>query len=193
MDGLAQTESGEELDLTQDENLGQWLSEEVILTSGWVKLYLYTTRIDIEGSPVKSLRFQWSMNIVPFPIQWISMRLIQINKDHCKWDFRSLLNFPPWKIDIKFRLIFCYSSCGITARDFAKYDDNLRSYQNLTGINNSAFKEMWDAGISNRKFEWPWEMKLTRCYIWFKLLYDLKTPMHFKIHEILDRQQPVIV
>ena len=132
------------------------------------------------------------MNIVPFPIQWISMRLIQINKDHCKWDFRPLLNFPPWKIDIEFRLIFCDSSCGITARDFAKYDEKLRSYQNLTGINNSAFKEMWDAGISNRKFEWPWEMKLTRCYIWFKLLYDLKTPMYFKIREILDWQQPVI-
>ena len=36
-------------------------------------------------------------------------------------------------------------------------------------------------------------MKLTRCYIWFKLLYDLKTPMHFKIHGILDRQQLIIV
>lgn len=36
-------------------------------------------------------------------------------------------------------------------------------------------------------------MKLTRCYIWFKLLYDLKTSMHFKIHEILDRQQLIIV
>ena len=36
-------------------------------------------------------------------------------------------------------------------------------------------------------------MKLTLRYIWFKLLYDLKTSMHFKIHEILDRQQLIIV
>ena len=35
-------------------------------------------------------------------------------------------------------------------------------------------------------------MKLTRCYIWFKLLYDSKTSMHFKIREILDWQQPII-
>ena len=40
----------------------------------------------------------------------------------------------------------------LTARDFAKYDEKLRSYQNLTGINESAFKEILDAGISNRKF-----------------------------------------
>ena len=42
-------------------------------------------------------------------------------------------------------------------------------------------------------FQRCWEMKLTLRYIWFKLLYDLKTSMHFKIHEILDRQQLIIV
>ena len=40
----------------------------------------------------------------------------------------------------------------LTVRDFAKYDEKLRSYQNLTGISESAFKEICDAGISNRKF-----------------------------------------
>ena len=40
----------------------------------------------------------------------------------------------------------------LNARDFSKYDEKLRSYQNLTGINESAFKEIWDAGIKNRKF-----------------------------------------
>ena len=101
------------------------------------------------------------------------MRLIKINKDHCKWDFRSLLNFPPWKIDIKFRFIFCDSSCGITARDFAKYDEKLRSYQNLTGINESAFKEIWNAGISNRKFLMTLrnEINLKR-YIKFELMNE---------------------
>ena len=49
----------------------------------------------------------------------------------------------------------------LTARDFAKYDEKLRSYQNLTGINESAFKEIWDAGISNRKFLMTLEIKLT--------------------------------
>ena len=59
------------------------------------------------------------------------------------------------KISYSILLVALFSvtqAVELTARDFAKYDDKLRSYQNLTGINESAFKEIWDAGISNRKF-----------------------------------------
>ena len=58
-------------------------------------------------------------------------------------------------------LFFVTQAVELTARDFAKYDEKLRSYQNLTGINESAFKEIWDAGISNRKFLMTLEIKLT--------------------------------
>ena len=54
--------------------------------------------------------------------------------------------------NILFALFSVTQAVELTARDFAKYDEKLRSYQNLTGINESAFKEIWDAGISNRKF-----------------------------------------
>ena len=40
----------------------------------------------------------------------------------------------------------------LSARDFAKYDEKLRYYQNLTGISEQDFNEIWDSGISNRKF-----------------------------------------
>ena len=40
----------------------------------------------------------------------------------------------------------------LSARDFSKYDEKLRHYQNLTGITEQVFQEIWDSGISNRKF-----------------------------------------
>ena len=41
---------------------------------------------------------------------------------------------------------------NLSPRDLAKYDDKLRLYQNMTGINEQAFNEIWEMGISNRKF-----------------------------------------
>ena len=55
------------------------------------------------------------------------------------------------KISCSILLVALFSetqAVELTARDFAKYDEKLRSYQNLTGINESAFKEILDAGIS---------------------------------------------
>ena len=41
----------------------------------------------------------------------------------------------------------------LTPRDLAKYDQKLRSYQNMTGIDEETFNEIWETGISNRKFQ----------------------------------------
>ena len=36
-------------------------------------------------------------------------------------------------------------------RDLAIYDKKLRTYQNMTGIDELTFNEIWEAGIANRK------------------------------------------
>ena len=41
---------------------------------------------------------------------------------------------------------------NLTPRDLAKYDEKLTLYQNMTGINERTFNEIWEMGISNRKF-----------------------------------------
>lgn len=40
---------------------------------------------------------------------------------------------------------------GLTVRDFAMFDEKLRSYQNMTGIDETTFNEIWEAGITNGK------------------------------------------
>ena len=40
---------------------------------------------------------------------------------------------------------------GLTVRDFAMFDEKLRSYQNMTGIDEATFNEIWEAGITNGK------------------------------------------
>ena len=49
-------------------------------------------------------------------------------------------------------LFFVAEAVELSARDFSKYDEKLRHYQNLTGISEQVFQEIWDSGISNRKF-----------------------------------------
>ena len=39
----------------------------------------------------------------------------------------------------------------LTPRDFAIYDEKLRNYKNMTGIEELTFNEIWEAGIANRK------------------------------------------
>ena len=43
------------------------------------------------------------------------------------------------------------STLSLTPRDFAAYDEKLRAYQNMTGIDDSTFNEIWDSGITNRE------------------------------------------
>ena len=43
------------------------------------------------------------------------------------------------------------SAENLRPRDFAIYDEKLRSYQNITGIDERTFNQIWEAGISNRK------------------------------------------
>ena len=40
---------------------------------------------------------------------------------------------------------------SLTPRDFAAYDEKLRAYQNMTGIDDFTFNEIWESGITNRK------------------------------------------
>ena len=40
---------------------------------------------------------------------------------------------------------------GLTVRDFAMFDEKLRSYQNMTEIDETTFNEIWEAGITNGK------------------------------------------
>ena len=37
----------------------------------------------------------------------------------------------------------------LTARDFGMFDEKLRGYQNMTGIDEATFNEIWEAGITN--------------------------------------------
>ena len=39
----------------------------------------------------------------------------------------------------------------LTARDFAMFDEKLRGYQNMTGIDEATFNEIWESGITNGK------------------------------------------
>ena len=43
------------------------------------------------------------------------------------------------------------SSLSLTPRELAAYDEKLRAYQNMTGINDFTFNEIWESGITNRK------------------------------------------
>ena len=38
---------------------------------------------------------------------------------------------------------------NLTARDFAIFDEKLRGYQNMTGIDEAMFNEIWESGITN--------------------------------------------
>ena len=38
---------------------------------------------------------------------------------------------------------------NLTARDFALFDEKLRGYQNMTGIDEATFNEIWESGITN--------------------------------------------
>ena len=40
---------------------------------------------------------------------------------------------------------------NLSPRDFAIHDDKLRTYQNMTGIDDITFNEIWKAGIKNRR------------------------------------------
>ena len=42
---------------------------------------------------------------------------------------------------------------NLTARDFAIFDEKLRGYQNMTGIDEVTFNEIWEAGITNGKLK----------------------------------------
>ena len=50
-------------------------------------------------------------------------------------------------------LSFAFFAQGIylTARDFAIFDEKLRGYQNMTGIDGATFNEIWESGIANGK------------------------------------------
>ena len=49
-------------------------------------------------------------------------------------------------------LISAAVSLNLSPRDLAKYDEKLRLYQNMTGISEQAFNEIWEEGVTNRKF-----------------------------------------
>ena len=48
-------------------------------------------------------------------------------------------------------LSFAIIAKGLTVRDFAIFDEKLRGYQNMTGIDEATFNEIWEAGITNGK------------------------------------------
>ena len=48
-------------------------------------------------------------------------------------------------------LVLFTSALSLTPRDFAAYDEKLRAYQNMTGIDDFTFNEIWESGITNRK------------------------------------------
>lgn len=50
-------------------------------------------------------------------------------------------------------LLSAAGAIDLNARDLAKYDKKLRSYQNMTGIDEETFNEIWEIGISNRKLK----------------------------------------
>ena len=60
------------------------------------------------------------------------------------------LNFSKMRILV---LSFAFFAKGInlTARDFAIFDEKLRGYQNMTGIDEATFNEIWESGIANGK------------------------------------------
>lgn len=48
-------------------------------------------------------------------------------------------------------LVVVTTALNLTPRDFAIYDEKLRTYQNMTGIDQLTLNEIWEAGITNRK------------------------------------------
>ena len=48
-------------------------------------------------------------------------------------------------------LVIFTSALNLTPRDFATFDEKLRLYQNMTGIDEATFNEIWEAGIHNGK------------------------------------------
>merc|ERR1712131_524215 len=46
-------------------------------------------------------------------------------------------------------LVIFTSALNLTPRDFATFDEKLRLYQNMTGIDEATFNEIWEAGITN--------------------------------------------
>lgn len=48
-------------------------------------------------------------------------------------------------------LVIFTSALNLTPRDFATFDEKLRLYQNMTGIDEATFNEIWEAGITNGK------------------------------------------
>ena len=48
-------------------------------------------------------------------------------------------------------LVIFTNGINLTPRDFADFDQKLRIYQNMTGIDDATFNEIWDAGITNGK------------------------------------------
>ena len=46
-------------------------------------------------------------------------------------------------------LVIFTNGIDLTPRDFAGFDEKLRIYQNMTGINDATFNEIWEAGITN--------------------------------------------
>ena len=48
-------------------------------------------------------------------------------------------------------LVIFTNGINLTPRDFADFDQKLRIYQNITGIDDATFNEIWDAGITNGK------------------------------------------
>ena len=48
-------------------------------------------------------------------------------------------------------LVIFTSALNLTPRDFATFDEKLRIYQNMTGIDEATLNEIWEAGIHNGK------------------------------------------
>jgi len=60
----------------------------------------------------------------------------------------------PFYCKITILSLFCVvEALDLSARDLAEYDEKLRSYQNMTGIDEETFNEIWELGISNRKLK----------------------------------------
>ena len=48
-------------------------------------------------------------------------------------------------------IVVVTTALNLMPRDLAIYDKKLRTYQNMTGIDELTFNEIWEAGITNGK------------------------------------------
>ena len=83
-------------------------------------------------------------------------------------------------------LSFAFFAQGIylTARDFAIFDEKLRGYQNMTGIDGATFNEIWESGIANGK--WRFQTIFHKFFFKFKITCPRQKANHKALQPDMD-------